>query len=419
MNKILIVARRELTTRICKKSFIILTVLMPFIFAAVIFVPLWLSSISSAETRDVVVIDHTGRYADVFVGDEGGYTFVAAGKADAKFLLEQEQVAAVVEISTDLDKPDAVAIISDKEIPLGLAETINGRINDRVRADKIASHNLEGLSSIIEDINTKHRATTIRIGNDGSTTESATGLASVVGMVFMILSYTFILVYGNMVMQSVLEEKTGRIVEIIVSSVRPYQLLAGKMIGIAVVGITQFVIWAGMFAAIISAAQMFVAGAGSATDTDEWSKAVLALGGFDFVEVISMFVVYFIGGYILFASLFAAIGSAVSSQNDAQQFAMPMTLLMMFALYAGIYSAENPDGPLALWCSFIPLTSPIVMMVRIPFGVPLWHELLSIALLYGTAVGIVWLSGQVYRVGIFLHGKKPSFAEMMKWITYK
>ena len=263
---------------------------------------------------------------------------------------------------------------------------------------------------------------------------SSSDIASFVGLMLSLLIYMFILSYGGMVMQGVSEEKTNRIMEIMVSSVKPFQLMMGKIIGVALVGLFQCFIWIVLVSVLFTVAGTLFGISGAMPDTSAMaagmnlpaeaaSNAPMAdvmkiLQGMNLVQMVVLFIFYFIGGYLLYASLFAAIGASINEQADSQQFMMPIILLFVFALYAGMFSIENPDGPLAFWCSLIPLTSPVVMMVRLPFDVPLWQIALSLLLLYGTSLLIVWLSAKIYRVGILMYGKKPSFKEMIKWIRY-
>jgi len=236
-----------------------------------------------------------------------------------------------------------------------------------------------------------------------------------------------------MVMQSVMEEKTNRIVELMVSSVKPFQLMMGKIIGVALVGLLQLLIWGILLTILIGicgslwspsltpdVADPMMNGVAVTpvvpTETAELMSGILNLPYF---ELVLMFCLYFVGGYLLYAAFFAAVGASVNAQEDSSQFVMPVVLIMIFGLYAGMYSVENTNGPLAFWASMFPLTSPIVMMVRIPFGVPLWQEVLSLGILFATCLAFVWLSGRIYRVGILLYGKKPNLREMLRWIRYK
>jgi len=238
-----------------------------------------------------------------------------------------------------------------------------------------------------------------------------------------------------------MEEKTNRIVEVMVSLVKPYDLMMGKIIGIGFVGITQIFLWIILTAALIGGSALFLGGSISASDMMSSAAAVngvagqtaalgadqsnigaeilSAIGSINLTWIAINFIIYFIGGYLLFSSIYAAIGASVNQQEDSSQFMMPIMLIMLFGFYAGMYSVENPDGPLAFWCSLIPFTSPVVMMVRLPFDVPIWQVLVSYVLLYATAIGAVWVSAKIYRVGILMYGKKPTFGEMIKWIRYK
>lgn len=231
--------------------------------------------------------------------------------------------------------------------------------------------------------------------------------------------------YGNMVMQAVLEEKKSRVVEVMVSSVKPVNLLVGKIIGIGLVGLTQLAVWIVMTTVLMSGVSMFISSPEQAVamssemgdfNIEGLMSTVMSV---NWLEVILYFVLFFIGGYVLYASIFAMFASAVDSEEDTTQFMTPVTLVIFFAFFAGFYSVSNPDGPLAFWTSLIPFTSPIVMMVRIPFGIPFWEILLSLVLLYGTFIVISIFAAKIYRVGILMYGKKPSFKEMMKWVTYK
>ena len=261
------------------------------------------------------------------------------------------------------------------------------------------------------------------------------------GFIFTFIIYMFVMSYGGMVMQSVMEEKTNRIVELMVSSIKPFQLMMGKIIGISLVGFAQMAIWAVMLALIlfgasalfgVDAAQTGQAGmaaqmgAGTMVAADpaaiaqagENNEILSALINLPYAEIGILFVLYFVGGYLLYASFFAAVGASVNEQEDSSQFMMPVVLIMVFGLYAAMGSVENTNGPLAFWASLFPLTSPIVMMVRIPFGVPLWQELLSLGLLFATSILFVWLSARIYRVGILMYGKKPTLKEMIKWVRW-
>ncbi len=434
MSKILIIIQREFLTRIQKKSFIILTILMPFIIAAVAVAPLLLASIKDDTQHTVMLVDKTLKYAPLFEDNES-YHFVTAPDVLPEFREEDANVKAVILISEDLvENPNALKMYSSEEVPADLQRLTEDILSEKVRADKLASYNVEGLEEIIASAEVNISAQTVKWTDDGGETSSNSGIALGVGFLFTFMIYMFVMSYGGMVMQGVMEEKTNRIMEIIVSSVKPFQLMMGKIIGIALVGFVQIAIWGVMLTAILTAVSFIMGTPEVATPPtmmggDAAMQTVVAeaqagnpiteiLGALPIVELLIMFVLYFIGGYLLYASFFAAVGASINAQEDSSQFMMPVILIMIFGLYAALYGAENPDGPLAFYASIFPLTSPIVMMVRIPFGVPLWQELLSLALLYASAIFIVWMSGRIYRVGILMYGKKPTVKEILKWIRY-
>ena len=435
MNKTFIIIQREFVNRVSKKSFIILTILMPFIMAALILVPLMLSMVKSDDRKDIAVVDHTGKYATLFKDNES-YRFVPTFKMLPEFRSDSTTFSAVIEISNDLiENPDAATIYSRKEIPMGLSQLVNDALTEKIRRDKLTHYNIPELSNIMADYEQKFYIRTIKWGEDGTENESNAGVALGIGFVLTMLIYMFVMSYGGMVMQSVMEEKTNRIVELMVSSVKPFQLMIGKIIGIGLVGIAQLAIWGLMLFGILTAAGFIFGVSAPSIDPNmvTTDPALLAAApenamAAEILENIHslnlpflglMFVLNFIGGYIVYASLFAAIGASINEAEDSQQFMMPIIILLIFGLYAALYGAENPEGPLAFWCSMIPFTAPIVTMVRIPLDVPMWQNILSLVILYISAFGLVWFSGRIYRVGILMYGKKPSLKEIFKWLTYK
>lgn len=433
MSKILIIIQREFLHRVTKKSFIVLTILMPFIIAATVFVPVWLSMVKSDVPQKVVVIDDTGKYLPQFRNNES-YSFVPALKMEPEFRSDTADISAVVMITDDLiQHPEAATIYSRKEVPKSLSRLVNEVLNEQIRHDKLERYDIPQLEDIMSDFETSYSVRTVKWADDGTASESNSLVAMMSGMILTFLIYMFIMAYGGMVMQSVMEEKTNRIVELIISSVKPFQLMIGKIIGIGLVGILQLCIWGVMLFVILgvtgtafgySALQSSdmtgaMMEASASPVSDDTTSLLAALYNMDFLKLGAFFVLNFIGGYLIYASIFAAIAASVNEQEDSQQFMLPVTLLLVFAMYAAIASADNPDGPLAVWCSMIPLTSPVVMMVRLSFDAPMWQLILSLCILYGTALGLIWTAGKIYRVGILMYGKKPSLKEMFRWILYK
>lgn len=432
MNKILIIIQREFLKRVRTKGFIILTITMPFIMAALVFVPLWLSSIENDEQQKVAVIDPTGVYAKALKASKS-FAFSAQPVITEEMRSEDSPYDAVVAISGDLVKNNGkVTIYSHKEIPGNMLDYIQSKLNETVQKQKLEATGIAGLNKIIDDVQRDVNMKTVKWSKEGDEQASSTYVAIIVGGIFTLLIYIFVITYGGMVMQSVIEEKTNRIIELLVSSVKPFQLMMGKIIGVMLVGIAQMALWGVMLSIImtvasvgfgVSQAQSIAAGQpmpsptmNMSQDTQELLTAIVNL---PYAEIGLMFIIMFVGGYLLYSSFFAATGASINEQEDANQFVVPITMITLFGLYAAMYSIENTDGPLAFWASLFPLTSPIVMMIRIPFGVPLWQELLSIALLYASAFLMIWIGGKIYRVGILMYGKKPSIKEIIKWMRYK
>lgn len=408
---------------------------MPVLMVALTFVPLWLSTLNDGGVKNIAVIDTTGIYAPLLESSDS-YHFQIIGEPEQQESESRlgKDLFAILHITGDLsENPRLVSLTSEKQTPQELQSMIVRTLSEKVTQQKldglsqsgnVDSESIARVRAIVEEgsgISLK----TMRLSDDGSVSESSTELATIIGMVFTILIYMFILMYGNMVMQAVLEEKKSRVVEVMVSSVKPVNLLIGKIVGIGLVGITQLVIWGILMGILFSGVSMFVASPEQAAtlsaDMGDFNMEGImgSILSINWAEILLYFLLFFIGGYVLYASIFAMFASAVDSEEDTSQFMTPVTLVIAFAFLAGFYSVSNPDGPLAFWASLIPFTSPIVMMVRIPFGIPLWEKLLSIVVLYGTFILISVLAAKVYRVGILMYGKKPSLKEMMKWVRYK
>ena len=439
MNPLNIIISREYVSRVKKKSFILLTILMPFLFMALIFVPYWLSTIQDSGVRKIVVLDESGLYAPEFKNTDR-YTYEVVGNAssisDQQSRLGKDRYA-ILQITGDLStNPKAVSLLSEKQAPIELLNSIERTLSEKVseqklealsHSDNVDSKTIEQVKQIIES-GSNVTLSTMKWGQDGSISETSTIVASIVGGGFTVLIYMFIMIYGSMVMQAVMEEKRSRIVEVMISSVKPVYMLIGKIVGIGLVGITQLAFWGIMSGILFTGASAFLtspeqvsemAAVGSNMQGFDIQGAMSAILTVNWFEIIFFFLIYFIGGFVMFASIFATIGSAVDNEEDVQQFMTPITLLMLFAFYAGFYSINNPDGPLAFWCSLIPITSPIVMMVRLPFGVPLWEKVVSVVLLYGSFILTSIMAAKIYRVGILMYGKKPTLKELVKWMKYK
>jgi ABC-2 type transport system permease protein len=445
MSKIGLIISREYRNRVVKKSFLWMTFLTPVLMAALIVVPIWLASIKDDEERVVAVVDQTGLYVGLFEtlkSDECSFEVLreqGVGNdfefSDFSSQFSNDYMAFVI-ISDDLAvNANAVTIYSQKQVPSSIRRFIESSLVDYVEEQTLASYNIPKLKEMIEDARVDVKATTYKLSEEGVTT-SDSDIASIVGILATMLIYMFIFVSGSQVMNSVVQEKVNRIVEVMVCSVRPWELMWGKIIAVGLTCLTQMALWVVLTMMIVGVAMgvmdislmdggvlqtssMMGAVSEGGAQFSTLNSQLSILLSIDWGFVVVMFFVYFVGGYLLYSSMFAAIGASVDNESDTSQFMTPITLVVLFALYAGMYSAENPDGPLAFWCSMIPFTSPIVMMVRVPFDVPMWQLGLSLGLLALTIVGTIWLSAKIYRVGILMYGKKPTVKEIIKWIKYK
>lgn len=436
MNKISIVISQEYRNRVAKKSFILLTFLMPLLFAAIIMVPIWLASIDSEEEKVITVVDNSGLYGDFFRSIETDictFDVVTTSPEAVSQDFQPEQYrndsSMLMVIFDDLrNNPSAIEIYSTKQVPREVSRFVENSLENYIEDNNLESYNIPGLKQMIADAKTDIDVKTYKWDKNGETHTSDADIATFVGMFITMLIYMFIFISGSQVMSAVVQEKANRIVEVMVCSVKPWEMMWGKIIAVALVCLTQMLLWV-IMTVVVVAVFSGVAGvdmtalsspnpAEAAAVNPEISSVMTSLSSMDWGYIATLFLIYFIGGYLLYAAMFAAIGASVDNEQDTNQFMMPITIVVLFALYAGIYSAENPDGPLAFWCSMIPFTSPIVMMVRIPFDVPVWQIAVSLALLALTIVGTIYLSAKIYRIGILMYGKKPSWKEIVKWLKY-
>lgn len=436
MKKLKLIIAREYMSMLGRKSFIVMTILMPVLMIVLIAIPALIAYLNDAgsDQEKVAIIDETGHYGAA-IPDSELYQFIplaSQGSADKahEFYKSAGDLSAVVIIPRDVDSTAQVSIYSENTINVGLKNYVERSLSDTLTRARVASYDVPGLQKIINESSVNVDIKSVKWTDKGDETESSTEMAMILGMVLAMLTYMFVLMYGAMIMNGVIEEKTNRIVEVIVSSCKPFELMMGKIIGVGLVGLTQMAVWVVIMGGIsMVAGSLFgvsaiadptsaitAAQAGLETDGDTMAKIMSAIMGVDYGRILTCFVLYFVGGYLLYAALFAAFGSAVDQASDASQFTTPIILIMVVALYAGIACVENPNGPMAMWCSMIPFTSPIVMMVRLPYDVPLWQLALSIVLLFATAAAMVWLAARIYRTGILLYGKKTSFKEILRWM---
>lgn len=427
-SKIGIIIEREYRTRVFKKSFLLMTFLAPLFFVAIGALPALLIALGGEDKQVVAVIDHTNKYGEVLQSTKD-YSFVIADKSLDAYRKEGEEadVSAVLEIRQDLrEDPKALTLFSFKTLPDGLERYINDKLSEETSREKLLSHNIDSIEHIIADSKTEVSALTYKIGEDGGEVMTSGAFSAALGIFLAVASYMFISMYGGAVLQSVMEEKKSRIMEVMISSVRPFDLMMGKIIGVGLVGLTQIFIWVILLTILVQGGMLAMSDLFSSGTTISGSDAAMAnseltivaetLKGINFVEVTLCFLLYFIGGFLLYASIYAGLGSAISSDEDAQMIMWPVMVLMMVSFYTGFACAESPESTLAQVASYIPFTSPIVMMIRIPYGVSIWEEVFSILILYASFTLMVYLGARVYRVGVLMYGKKPTLKEIARWM---
>ena len=434
MNKkrFLLILQREYMSIVGKKSFIVMTLLMPFLLILLGCIPVLLQMINTNDEKTVAVIDETGRYGGAIKSDDQFdfeyYDQAKSGNARQLYDEKGKELYAIVIIPRDVEATHQLLVYSESAVSSTLIAHLERSMGKTLTDAKVRSYGIEGLEKILKECNVEVNVRSIKWSDGGSEETSSTDIAMIVGVALSMLSYFFVLMYGAMIMNSVIEEKTNRIVEVIVSSCKPIELMLGKILGVALVGFTQVAIWAvllgiagmvlgmGFVGSAVASPEAMEAAGAMAQSTSQSGGFVEMLLSVNYVQILFFFVVYFIGGFLLYASLFAGFGSAVDQASDASQFTTPIMIVIIIALYASLACMENPDGDVAFWCSMIPFTSPMVMMVRLPYDVPVWQMALSVAVLYGTAIGLTALSAKIYRTGILLYGKKNSFKDVIKWI---
>lgn len=435
MNKLRLIIAREYMSIVGRKSFIILTLLLPFLIVFIGAVPILMEYLNNSgdQTQQIAVIDETGKYASALQNDNM-YEFVAI-KGDTVtnawefYDKSNGSFSAVIVIPRDVETTAQVNIYSEGTIPPALVMSVDNALTDTIENARLAAAGIPNLQQIIDETKINLNVRNVTRQQDGNEQERSTGAAMALGIFLCFIIYMFVLFYGQMIMNNVVEEKTNRIVEVVVSSCRPFHLMLGKIIGVGLAGLTQMAIWivllsaVGMFAGSalgLSGAtmtpDMTAAGVSPEMVDDATSDIIRQALSINYTPIILNFLLYFIGGYLLYSAIFAALGSAVDQASDASQLLWPVMIIIIIAIYAAMGCMSNPNGPMAFWCSMIPFTSPIVMMIRLPYDVPLWQMVLSHVLLFSTALAIVWLAARIYRRGILHYGQKASFLDLFKWI---
>jgi len=429
-NRLFLVMQREYYAIVAKKSFIISTILVPLLVLLIGVVPVLLAQFNSSEAETVTIVDNSGKFAGAFEDSED-YRFVYIFTDEVAPVSDLHErygdSYALITIPADVAETKKVNVYSDDAVRMSLMSSIEDVLGERLSREKILSYGIPEFEQMMKESDIEVDVDALTWDNE----VSSTMLASVVGIVLAFIIYIFVLMFGAMIMASVVEDKTNRIVEVIVSSCRPIELMMGKIIGVALVGLTQIAIWAvliGIGVALLGMSGLMPDASAMAPgmtpgmeqavpemDSD-LAKVMQMVMSVNWIQLLAMFIVYFIGGYLLYAALFAGFGSAVDQQADTAQFTTPIMMIIVFALLIGEACIENPNGQLGVWCSIIPFTSPIVMMTRLPYDVPVWQILTSIGVLYGSALLFTYFAARIYRNGILRYGKKVSYIELFKWL---
>ena len=430
-SKIGIIIAREFLQRVTKKSFIITTILFPVLMIGLMIAPALIMAFSTTETKEIYVIDHSGIVAqNLKSSDEVSFVIADEGASDT--LRTHGNSYGVLFIGNNIvEKPGNVQLYTGEASSMAVERTITSQMEEIIKDEKLKQYNIENINEILRNVETTVTLQTFRTDSDNEESTSSSSMVSyAIGTLLSLVLYMFLLMYGQMVMTSIIEEKNNRVLEVMVSSVKPTQLMVGKILGIGSVAVTQIAIWGVLISSAVGIllpmllpadimAQATALNAGtldsSASNVDADLLGVIAAAGnvAYIVKLFALMAAFLLGG------LFAAIGSAVDNIQDASQLQTAAIMPIIIALVISMSVATDPNSPLAFWTSLVPFTSPMIMMMRIPFGIATWEIALSLGILYISIIGMIWIAAKIYRVGIFMYGKKPSLKELIRWINYK
>lgn len=450
LRNIKTIISREYMTRVRKKSFLLITFLGPIFFAAVCVLPAVIMKMTSEETKRVAVVDHSAIVTDrIQETDLVKFDFYPVEALDS---LKRSMKSSNVDILLEIMPLDSVSVVAKasalKPISVDAKTAIANQINEAVEDFRLEKYGQDDLKKILKEVEFEVPLVSFTIDENGNERQSSPEVYMVVSLVLAMIIYMFIVMFSGMVMQSVIEEKASRVVEVLVSSVKATELMFGKIIGVACVAMTQFLLWVVLTVGLVYGISSFVGFdaimGGATAQTEQMTQMTDGLGvdsqevslpstpqggemdaifttlkGLDYGQLIVGFIIYFVLGYLLYASFFAAIGSAVENEADTQQLQLPVTIPLMIAFFIAFYAFKAPDSPIVFWGSMIPFTSPIVMLARIPYDVPTWELMLSIGILLSTFILCGWASAKIYKIGILMFGKKTSFKDLWKWLKQK
>lgn len=437
MNKIKLIIAREYLSRVKKKSFVIMTLLGPILFSGLFIIPIWLATRTGGDEKTIQVIDE----ADIFKGEISGsetttYDFIDQDVESAKQALNQNEIFGLLYIpKIDIENPQGIKFFSTQNPGVSVKGDLEWKIKTEVENIKLLNSGLD--QAVLDNLKAQVSVQTINLSETGEESESSTGAATAVGYAAAFLIYFFIFFFGAQIMRGIIEEKTSRIIEVVIASVKPFQLMIGKIIGVASVGLTQFILWVLLSIAIFSGLSAVILGdidedqleqvmensQAMSPQSSETQKIFMnSMGAIDQINIpliLSCFIFYFLAGYLFYGALFAAVGSAVDSDADSQQFMLPITIPLILSIMMISVVIQEPHGSLSFWLSIIPFTSPVIMMMRLPFDVPAWELALSMILQIGGFCVTTWFASRIYRVGIFMHGTKVNYKTLAKWFMMK
>ena len=436
MNHLYLIIKREYLTKIKNKSFIIMTFLSPLIMIALISIVAYLSQLNNDKKRTISILDESGLFSEIFKNTGNTtYNYISNSTVrEAKaFVKEKEQYGLLYISNGDLEiVSKSVRFYSEDSPSLTIISGLENKIERKLREEKLISNGLD----IKQIENSRVNVSVAQESFEGQKSSKIDNILKLAfGGIAGYLLFMFIIIYGNMIMRSVIEEKTSRIIEVIISSVKPIQLMMGKIIGTSLAGVTQFAIWIillGVLSTILSIVfnidlmsvqtpqqEVIQQAMDNPVLQDEITLVLQSFQNLPLANLIIAFLLFFIGGYLLYSSLYAAVGAAVDNETDTQQFMLPILMPLILAVYVGVFTViDDPHGTVSTIFSFVPFTSPVVMLMRIPFGVPIWQQIVSLIILIGTFISTVWFAAKIYRVGILMYGKKASYKELFKWLKY-
>lgn len=439
MNQIFLVLKREYLTRVQKRSFLLATLLTPLILPAIIFVIVYFATMDKDSSQEeIIVLDESGFFAETLDASGYQFTMVDGDYDDLKSSFKEKGAFGFMYIPpVDLSdisvrRFQGFEFFSESNPSMNTMSRIENQLENRLEDLKLETSGLE--KEVIDNLQVNVDLNTFSVSDSGETTESNSGLSFAIGYGTGFLIYMFIFIYGGQIMQSVLDEKTSRIVEVIVSSVRPFQLMMGKVLGVGAVGFTQLLIWIVLISTLSTVGISVLASGNDVmmeaasqqvpeealTQQQEMAAEITSMiSSVPVTKILLSFLFYFLGAYFLYGALYAAVGSAVDSLQDAQQFMFPIMIPILASIMAMFFVLDDPNGGLAVTLSLIPFTSPIIMMARLPFGVPDWQLALSMVLLVAGFVGTIYVAGRIYRIGILMYGVKVNWKIMRKWFTMK